>query len=146
MTKIDEAKQYKFSEIIAMMENKELPVGTELKQSSDSDRVVCVSTIWGREIALKESAEYEWNEFWIFPAEINDLWTIKLPKEDKFYLKAPGCFRDVEFLNYSRMDCGYFLSDEYESNIVKTQFTKSEISAMPFDTSFFGEPIKVEDE
>lgn len=28
MTKIDESKQYKFSEIIAMLDNRELPKGT----------------------------------------------------------------------------------------------------------------------
>ncbi|MFS7254386.1 hypothetical protein AB6860_02945 [Carnobacterium divergens] len=32
MTKIDETKQYKFSEIVRMLEEKELPVGTVVEQ------------------------------------------------------------------------------------------------------------------
>lgn len=143
MTKIDESKQYKFSEIIAMLENKELPAETVISMA-------------GRDFGVGENmlgfmGLFDHSRFnqaksldvRITPHEINSLWTIKLPEEDKFYLRTPSCFRDLEFLNYNKNDCQYFIYDSFNSNIVKTQFTQKEIDTMPFDTKIF-EKIKVE--
>ncbi|MDT1943360.1 hypothetical protein AB6883_12815 [Carnobacterium maltaromaticum] len=143
MTKIDESKQYKFSEIIAMLENSELPEGTELTNAYYSaNHVYVVSKLDGFDSDCmfdKRSSSVANMDIRL----ISYLWSIKLPKEDKFYLKAPGAFKS-KYLNLHIPNDHYFLSDKSGSEIYQTQFTKKEIDAMPFDTTFFGEPIKAE--
>lgn len=139
MTKVDETKQYKFSEIVRMVEDGELPVGTKVAPNGAYDYLVV-----GKGTSLK-------NMHGITSIELNTnlafkkTWTIKLPKEDKYYLKAPKEFRD-KYLNLNMNSGKYFLSDKSCGDKYQTQFTQSEIDAMPFDTNFFGEPIQVEDE
>lgn len=144
MSKIDETKQYKFSEIIAMLENKELPEGTVLENGYFPDCYEVEESGYG--FTLFEQKGYK-------PAPIlcsrliNYSWTIKLPKEVKYYLKAPATFANcATWLNFSTQTHAYFLGDTNEQFLgYQTQFTQSEIDAMPFDTSFFGEPIEAEE-
>ena len=141
MTKIDESKQYKFSEIIAMLENSELPEGTKVTLCHSSN--------------LYYYAGEGDTGFWLYDhygvtlrtgsMHINYEWTIKLPKEDKFYLKAPKMFCRTPFLNYNKKHPTYFLGGQIEMDEYKTKFTQTEIDSMPFDTTFF-EQEKVEDE
>lgn len=140
MTKIDESKQYKFSEIIAMLENSELPLNTCVTNSEGKGYIVRKTA--GQNFGLVQKSGMDLKII-ITARDINDLWTITLPEEDKFYLKAPSCFRYFEFLNYSKMDGEYFLEDANESNLCKTKFTEKQIDAMPFDTNFF-EKAKVD--
>lgn len=134
MTKIDESKQYKFSEIIAMLENSELPLNTCVTNSEGKGYIARKTA--GQNFGLVQKSGMDLKII-ITARDINDLWTVTLPEEDKFYLKAPSCFREFEFLNYSKMDGEYFLDDANESNLCKTKFTEKQIEAMPFDTNFF---------
>ena len=144
MTKIDESKQYKFSEIIAMLENKELPEGTELTNAYYSaNHVYVVSKLDGFDSDCmfdKRSSSVAHIDIRL----ISYLWSIKLPKEDKFYLKAPKLFVRGSLLNYNKQTHAYFLDSPAEIEGHQTQFTQTEIDAMHFDTNFFGEPIPVE--
>lgn len=141
MTKIDETKQYKFSEIVRMVEDKELPVGTLVNNDA---RTLEVSASWLFMGFTDKDSPYV--ETIIGSYDINTMWTIKLPKEGEYYLKAPHTFAKCNtWLNLNTQTHAYFLGDTNEQfSGYQTQFTQSEISAMPFDTSFFGEPIKVE--
>ncbi|MPQ22195.1 hypothetical protein [Carnobacterium divergens] len=143
MTKIDETKQYKFSEIITMLENKELPEGAKVVSvGHDPDKSIVKSTMGG-DLSLYPFLESTM-PMAMFGHYFRIGWTIKLPKEDKYYLKAPGCF-DVKYLNLQLSRGEYFLGSIPNEGAFQTQFTQSEIDAMPFDTNFF-EKIKVEDE
>ena len=142
MTKIDESKQYKFSEIIAMLENSELPEGTELTNAYYSaNHVYVVSKLDGFDSDCmfdKRSSSVANMDIRL----ISYLWSIKLPKEDKFYLKAPGAFK-WKYLNLDIPYENYFLSDNCRSETYQTQFTQKEIDTMPFDANFF-EKVKLE--
>lgn len=142
MKKIDETKHYKFSEIVRMVEDKELPIGTEVRHD---EKTLYVESPNGYHYGLQSERYSSYVDAIIGSYDINNIWTIKLPREDKFYLKAPKEFRD-KYLNFGTNLGKYFLSDKSCEGNYQTQFTQSEIDAMPFDTSFFGEPIKVEDE
>lgn len=139
MTKIDESKQYKFSEIIAMLENKELQENSVVEHGNKLLKVHKN----GIGLGLKDVSNDRFIQATISVVDINALWVIKLPKEDKFYLKAPGAFKS-KYLNLHIPYDHYFLSDKIGSEMYQTQFTKKEIDAMPFDTTFFGDPIPVE--
>lgn len=143
MAKIDENKQYKFSEIIAMLENKELPKNTNIR--CENKRFNADTNTFGK-LGLVDAASKFIIEATISIIDINALWTIELPKADKFYLKLPSGFEFKDrYLNISLDSCIYFFSDEDEEvNGYQTQFTQQEIDAMPFDTNFF-EQIKVDD-
>lgn len=140
MTKIDESKKYKFSEIVAMLENSELPEGTKLYTCSD--------LINYHYVGEGEHGAWLFNRFGcslqLSSLQIVSNWTIELPKEDKFYLKLPDCFVEDDFLNYNKRNDSYFLDDKGNNMDDQTHFTKKEIDAMPFDTNFF-KKIKVED-
>lgn len=143
MTKIDESKQYKFSEIIAMLENEELPNETNISSGTESFIVLkCMLGTFG----LASNKDDFFVKAHITPTDINSYWSIKLPKADKFYLKLPTGFEFKDrYLNISFDSSIYFFSDEDEEvNGYQTQFTQQEIDAMPFDTNFF-EQIKVDD-
>ena len=144
MTKIDESKQYKFSEIIAMLENKELAEGTEVFKSDEKDPLkfsVCFSDTNSLELV----GVYNLSVITVPVSGLNvgSQWSIKLPKEDKFYLKAPSAFKS-KYLNLHIPYDRYFLSDKSGSEMYQTQFTQKEIDAMPFDTNFFGDPTPAE--
>ncbi|MGO2961257.1 MAG: hypothetical protein ACTIDE_01830 [Carnobacterium maltaromaticum] len=140
MTRIDESKQYKFSEIAVMLENKELPKGTILFNDYYTNHYPLIVTeeLYCNALFTKASGEA--------PKLDNRLisysWTIKMPKEDKFYLKAPGAFKS-KYLNLHIPYENYFLSDNCGSETYQTQFTQKEIDTMPFDTNFF-EKVKLE--
>lgn len=138
MTKIDESKQYKFSEIIAMLENSELAEGTKV--------TLCHSSNLYYYAGEGEVGFWLYDHYGVTPptgsTHINYEWTIKLPKEDKFYLKAPKRFYH-RYLNFDRNDKTYSLSDKEDTTSYETQFTQKEINSMTFDTKFF-EKIKVE--
>ena len=138
MAKIDESKQYKFSEIIAMLENKELPKGTKV--------TLCHSSNLYYYAGEGEVGFWLYDHYGVTPrtgsTHINYEWTIKLPKEDKFYLKAPKRFYH-RYLNFDRNDKTYSLSDKEDTTSYETQFTQKEINSMTFDTKFF-EKVKVE--
>ncbi|WP_057001714.1 hypothetical protein, partial [Carnobacterium maltaromaticum] len=141
MTKIEERKQYKFSEIIAMLENKELPEGTKV--------TLCHSSNLYYYAGEGEVGFWLYDHYGVTPptgsTHINYEWTIKLPKEDKFYLKAPDCFMKGKFLNWDcrkDVDKCFFAGTE-ENWTITTRFTQKEIDSMPFDTKFF-EKIKAE--
>lgn len=143
MTKIDEAKQYKFSEIVRMVEDRELPVGTKVAASETTDYLLVAEGLSTNKLTSSDGdniARFNFNMVF------SRLWTIKLPKEDKFYLKPPSAFVQNIVLILNIKDNAYFVGfsatriEDYQS-----QFTQSEIDAMPFDTNFF-EKIKVEDE
>ncbi|MDT1959518.1 hypothetical protein MX629_13925 [Carnobacterium divergens] len=143
MTKIDETKRYKFSEIVRMVEDKELPEGTLLKNSYYHFEYEVIKTDKGFSIFEPKGVG---NAPTLCSRLLNFKWTIKLPKdkEDKYYLKAPKEFGD-KYLNLNMRRDVYFISDAGCGNdYQKTQFTQSEISAMPFKTNFF-KKIKVED-
>ena len=146
MTKIDESKQYKFSEIIAMLENKELEEGTVIRRKNKmySDKVLKVESNIVGEVGLISMFEKVSIAVAVTLLDINSFWSIELPKEDKFYLKAPDCFTGELFLTYHKTIKKYYTSNKFEDHITQTQFTQKEIDAMPFDTNFFGEPIPVE--
>ena len=144
MTKIDETKQYKFSEIIAMLENKELPVGTVLINAYYTEKYPYVVAKYSSASLFNSIFEMNLNVLTLNEKTFGYLWTIKLPKEDKYYLKAPKGFNS-DYLNLNSHTGSYFLAGTGYGNNYQTQFTQSEISAMPFKTSFF-EKIKVEDE
>ncbi|WP_413496521.1 hypothetical protein [Carnobacterium maltaromaticum] len=146
MTKIDESKQYKFSEIIAMLEKKELPTETVIRRENKmySDRVLKVESNIVGEVGVLSPSEKVSIRANIALLDINSFWSIKLPKEDKFYLKAPDCFIGELFLTYHKTLKKYYTSNKFEDHITQTQFTQKEIDAMPFDTNFFGDPISVE--
>lgn len=140
MTKIEERKQYKFSEIIAMLENRELPKGTIVTSEHypNSYPLIVAESLYCGALHDKSGKSPELTSRLIIHS-----WTIKLPKEDKFYLKAPGAFKS-RYLNFHIPNDRYFLSDKSGSEIYQTHFTKKEIDAMPFDTKFFDDPIPVE--
>lgn len=143
MTKIDEIKKYKFSEIVRMLEDSELPKGTILTSElyPNSYPLIVEEALYCDTLFNKNGDSPE-----LSSRLINYSWTIKLPKEDKFYLKAPKVFsRGCVYLNYIKQTKFYFLGIEPFKGNYQSQFTKSEIDAMPFDTNFF-EKIKVEDE
>ncbi|MHC5551240.1 hypothetical protein [Carnobacterium maltaromaticum] len=141
MTKIDESKQYKFSEIIAMLENKELPAGTAIRRENKKygEKIL---EIQGNGLDLVQKFGKGKISVSVGNVEINSFWSIKLPKEDKFYLKAPDAFKG-KYLNLHIPNDHYFLSGKSGSEMYQTQFTKKEIDAMPFDTNFF-EKAKVD--
>lgn len=140
---IDENKQYKFSEIIAMLENKELPINANIRCGGKRFKVDGSS--FGK-LGLVGAASRFIIEATISIIDINALWTIELPKADKFYLKLPTGFELKDrYLNFSLDSSIYFFSDEDEEvNGYQTQFIQQEIDAMPFDTNLF-EQIKVDD-
>lgn len=142
MTKIDETKQYKLSEIVRMLEDSELPKGTILTSElyPNSYPLIVDEALYCDTLFNKSGDSPE-----LSSRLIRNYWTIKLPDEDKYYLKAPKEFRD-KYLNLNMNSGKYFLSDKSRGDKYQTQFTQSEIDAMPFDTNFFDEPIKVEDE
>ncbi|MEG0601321.1 MAG: hypothetical protein RR494_14230 [Vagococcus sp.] len=144
MTKIDESKQYKFSEIIAMLENKELAEGTEVFRSDEKDPLK-FSVCFGDNNSLELVGVYNLSVISVKVSGLNvgSQWSIKLPKEDKFYLKAPDCFTGFLFLKYNKNIRKYYTSDKYEDAFTQVKFTQKEIDSMPFDTKFF-EKIKVE--
>ncbi|WP_413509302.1 hypothetical protein [Carnobacterium maltaromaticum] len=140
MTKIDESKQYKFSEIIAMLENEELPNETNISSGTESFIVLkCMLGTFG----LASNKDDSFVKAHITPTDINSYWSIELPKEDKFYLKAPDCFTGFLFLKHNKNIQKYYTSDKYEDAFTQVKFTQKEIDSMPFDTKFF-EKIKVE--
>ena len=145
MTKIDESKQYKFSEIIAMLENKELPDETVIRRKNKmySDKVLKVESNIVGEVGVSSPSEKVSISANIALIDINSFWSIKLPKEDKFYLKAPSCFVYGGFLNYSKNANKYFLAGGNTGFNVQTQFAQKEIDSMPFDIKFF-EKVKAE--
>lgn len=144
MTKIDESKQYKFSEIIAMLENKELAEGTEVFRSDEKDPLK-FSVCFGDNNSLELVGVYNLSVISVKVSGLNvgSQWSIKLPKEDKFYLKAPDCFTGFLFLKHNKNIQKYYTSDKYEDAFTQVKFTQKEIDSMPFDTKFF-EKIKVE--
>ncbi|WP_413509882.1 hypothetical protein [Carnobacterium maltaromaticum] len=147
MTKIDESKQYKFSNIITMLENKELAEGTVIRRKNKmySDKVLKVESNIVGEVGLISMFEKVSIEVAVTLLDINSFWSIELPKEDKFYLKAPNCFMKGKFLNWDcRKDVDkYFFAGTEENWTITTRFTQKEIDSMPFDTKFF-EKIKAE--
>ncbi|MDT2011148.1 hypothetical protein [Carnobacterium divergens] len=143
MTKIDETKQYKFSEIVRMVEDKELPIDTKVFGGYGKSRTLNVQPTM-ENYGLQDETEYQsFNKAVIGSYDINNMWTIKLPKEEQFYLKAPECF-GVKYLNLQFSSGEYFFASSSNTVIFQSQFTQSEIDAMPFDTNFF-EKIKAED-
>ncbi|MFS7206677.1 hypothetical protein AB6831_04120 [Carnobacterium divergens] len=142
MTKIDETKQYKLSEIVRMLEDSELPKGTILTSElyPNSYPLIVEEALYCDTLFNKSGDSPE-----LSSRLIRNSWTIKLPKEDKFYLKAPESFGS-SYLNYNIITNNYTIFTKSETKLCKTKFTQSEIDAMSFDTNFFGEPIKVEDE
>lgn len=146
MTKIDESKQYKFSEIIAMLENKELAEETVIRRENKmyGDKGLKVESNVVGEVGLISMFEKHSIAVAVTLLDINSFWSIKLPKEDKFYLKVPGCFIGKRFLNFKKTSQQYFSDTKLEDDFNQTQFTQKEIDAMPFNTEFFGEPIPVE--
>lgn len=143
MTKIDESKKYKFSEIIAMLEDSELPEGAELTNAYYSaNHVYVVSKLDGFDSDCmfdKRSSSVANMDIRL----ISYLWSIKLPKEDKFYLIAPETF-ECRYLTFDREDQTYTLwENEEESFCFQAEFTQKQIDAMPFDTKFF-EKVKAE--
>lgn len=145
MTKIDESKQYKFSEIIAMLENKELAEGTVIRRKNKmyTDKVLKVESNIVGEVGLISMFEKVSIAVAVTLLDINSFWSIELPKEDKFYLKAPDCFTGFLFLKHNKNIQKYYTSDKYEDAFTQVKFTQKEIDSMPFDTKFF-EKIKVE--
>lgn len=145
MTKIDESKQYKFSEIIAMLENKELAEGTVIQRENKiyGAKVVKVESNVVGEVGLISMFEKVSIAVAVTLLDINSFWSIELPKEDKYYLKAPVAFKS-KYLNLHIPNDHYFLSDNCGSEMYQTQFTQKEIDRMTFDTDFF-EKVKVED-
>lgn len=141
MTKIDETKQYKFSEIVRMLEEKELPVGTVLGDDYYHENYVVEGAGYG--LTLFEQKGYRRSPR-LCGRLINCLWTIKLPKEVKYYLKAPAPFGG-KYLNLQFSTGEYFFAGSSNTVAFQTKFTQSEIDDMPFDTSFFGEPIEAEE-
>ncbi|MDT1950089.1 hypothetical protein MX630_04945 [Carnobacterium divergens] len=141
MTKIDETKQYKFSEIIAMVESKALPEGTKVAPNGVFDYLLVGE---GSNVNKLYTASGGDVTMFNLSMAFSELWTIKLPKEEQFYLKAPECF-GVKYLNLQFSSGEYFFASSSNTNGFQTKFTQSEISALPFKTSFF-EKIKVEDE
>ena len=143
MTKIDESKQYKFSEIIAMLEGKEFPLDTCVFNSDGEKYTVKKTTVNYFGLVRRQQMAVQ---AIISAKDINGLWTIKLPPEDKFYLKAPDCFlyTDDNYLNYDIDQNAYYLADNQETSSCQTKFTQKEIDDIPFDTNFFDEPIKAE--
>ena len=142
MTKIDESKQYKFSEIIAMLENKDLPVDTKV--------TMCHTSVLYYYSGEGDVGFWLYDRYGLTPKTgsifISHEWTIKLPKEDKYYLKAPDSFEMYSvYLNYDKELKKYSLDDKFEIQEFQSKFTQSEISAMPFKTSFFKQ-IKVNEE
>lgn len=143
MTKIDETKQYKFSEIVRMVEEGELPEGTRVSANGAYDYLVV-----GKKANINKLYNADGNDIVMFNLDMlfSRLWTIKLPKEDKYYLKAPEYFeRMCAYLNYNKWTKEYSLESKGPLKGFRIKFTQSEIDAMPFDTNFF-EKIKVEDE
>ncbi|QXP45180.1 hypothetical protein cd3_054 [Carnobacterium phage cd3] len=143
MIQIDETKNYKFSEIVRMLEDKELPEGTVLENSYFPDIYEVEETSYGFTLFEKigiGSAPV------LNTKLINFKWTIKLPKEGKYYLKAPSTFSKCNtWVNLNTQTHAYFLGRSREQlHGYRTRFTQSEIDAMPFDTNFF-EKIKVEE-
>lgn len=143
MTKIDESKHYKFSEIVAMVESDKLPVGTKVAPHNVFDYLIVGKGTNGNNLIDQHgNACIRFNMNLAF----RELWTIKLPKEEQFYLKAPDSFEMYSvYLNYDKDLTEYSLGDKTEIQEFQTKFTQSEISAMPFKTSFF-EKIKVDEE
>lgn len=143
MFKIDESKQYKFSEIIAMLENKELPAETVISMAG---RGFGVGENMLGFMGLFDHSKFNQAkslDVRITPHEINSLWTIKLPEEDKFYLKAPFKTKK-KYLHYCSDSKDYFFhSTTNETYCCSNKFTQLEIDAMPFDVNFF-EKVKVE--
>ncbi|MDT1959498.1 hypothetical protein MX629_13820 [Carnobacterium divergens] len=140
MTKIDETKQYKFSEIVRMVEDKELPVGTKVAASEITDYLLVAEGLNTNKLTSSDGDNIARFNFNIV---FSRLWTIKLPKEDKYYLKAPDCF-DRCYLNLELSSGVYFFDDSLNTGTSQTQFTQLEIDDMPFDINFF-KKIKVED-
>ncbi|WP_413488093.1 hypothetical protein [Carnobacterium divergens] len=143
MIKIDETKQYKFSEIVRMVEDKVLPVGTKVAPHNVFEYLVVGKGTNGNN--LIDRYGYACITFNMNLA-FREFWTIKLPKEEQFYLKAPDSFEMYSvYLNYDKELKKYSLDDKFEIQEFQSKFTQSEISAMPFKTSFFKQ-IKVNEE
>lgn len=140
MTKIDESKQYKFSEIIAMLENKELQENSVVEHGNTLLKVHKN----GIGLGLKDVSNDRFIQATISVVDINAFWFIKMPKEDKFYLKLP--FESISpFLHYCYDRKKYEFFSEPLNGSCQGQFTQKEIDDMDFDTTFF-EQGKVEDE
>lgn len=141
MTKIDETKQYKFSEIIAMVESDKLPAGTKVSPNGVFDYLLVGE---GSNVNKLYTASGGDVIMFNISMAFSELWTIKLPAEDKYYLEAPVAFGLEIYLNFYNND-RYELMGKRENDLSKTKFTQSEIDDMPFDINFF-EKIKVEGE
>ncbi|WP_157456231.1 hypothetical protein [Carnobacterium maltaromaticum] len=140
MTKIDESKQYKFSEIIAMLENKELQENSVVEHGNKLLKVHKN----GIGLGLKDVSNDRFIQATISVVDINAFWVIKMPKEDKFYLKLP--FESLSpFLHYCYDHKKYEFFSEPLNSSCQWQFTQKEIDDMNFDTTFF-EKVEVEDE
>ncbi|MDT2011215.1 hypothetical protein [Carnobacterium divergens] len=142
MIKIDETKQYKFSEIVRMVEDGELPEGTKVAASGVFDYLLV-----GKGSNVNKLYNADGNDIAMFNLDMlfSRLWTIKFPKEDKFYLKAPDCFGEYDYLNYNSNRNKYEFNSNHNDGEWQTKFTQSEISALPFKTSFF-KKIKADEE
>lgn len=141
MAKIDESKQYKFIEIIAMLENKELPAGTAIRRENKKygEKIL---EIQGNGLDLVQKFGKGKISVIVGNVEINSFWSIKLPEEDKFYLKAPDAFKNG-YLNLHLLNRYYLVNDKNDTTMHQTKFTQKEIDTFPFDTTFF-EKVKVE--
>ena len=143
MTKIDESKQYKFSEIIAMLEEGLLPEMTKVLDLSHGV-LLYVQESNACEFGLTEKKDPAFIETDISSVHINALWTIELPELEKFYLKAPFKTKK-QYLHYCSDSKEYFFhSTTNETYCCSNKFTQREIDRMTFDTDFF-EKVKVED-
>ncbi|KRN66297.1 hypothetical protein [Carnobacterium maltaromaticum] len=138
MTKIDESKQYKFSEIIAMLENKELPIGACVFNPQGDNYNVKKSTLNYFGLAKKQHIPVQ---AIISAKDINDLWSIELPKEERFYLTTPGCFDGEHTLN--QWLGKYSFVRGRDAGGKQSRFTQKQIDDIPFDTTFF-EKVKAE--
>ena len=144
MAKIDESKQYKFSEIIAMLENEELPVGTEVFMSDQFyPDVYTVESGINVSYGLSKYRNCSLVAGETSSLNISNLWNVRLPKEDKFYLKAPDAFKNG-YLNLHLSNRYYLVNDQNDTTTHQTKFTQKQIDVMPFDVVFF-EQIKVDD-
>ena len=141
---MSENKKYKFSEIIAMLEDGKVEKGTVFERENG------VAGIKKLEVAassngklglqgLEETLQIRSN---INVIDINSLWSMR--GNEVYYLVAPDCFGLNEVLNYDMKVNEYFLSGIEENEEVKTQFTQKEIDKMTFNIEIF-DPIKVED-
>lgn len=65
-------------------------------------------------------------------------------EEKKYYIKHPGLSRDFAYLNQSIFGDEWYLSEKYEDDITKTQFTLEELPEFVHEWLESGEFIKEE--